>query len=241
MSSSHPHPLTDAQNIAVQAVRARLFALREDFYRDFQANLMPTVEKTRVLGVRTPLLRRLARELEGSETAEVFLTVLPHAYYEEDNLHAFLIGYEDDFDRALALCETFLPHIDNWATCDSFAPPVFGHHLSALYPHALRWMASDEPYVIRYGIGTLMRHFLGDRFVPDMTARVAAITHEHYYVRMMVAWYFATALCKQPEAALEVLRSGVLDPWTHNKAIGKARESRCVAPDMKEYLRSLRR
>lgn len=241
MSSPDPRPLTAPQAAAVETVRARLFALREDFYRDFQANLMPTVDKERILGIRTPLLRRLAKELSHSETAEQFLTVLPHTYYEEDNLHAFLIGYEGDFDRALALTDAFLPHIDNWATCDSFAPPIFGKQLSALYPHALRWMASDEPYVIRYGIGTLMRHFLGAGFTPDMADRVAAVTHEHYYVRMMVAWYFATALCKQPEAALGVLRSGVLDPWTHNKAIQKARESRCIAPDMKEYLRSLRR
>ena len=226
---------------ATDAIRARMLPLCEECYRDFQAALMPTVDRERILGIRTPSLRRLARQLADSEVADAFLAALPHRYYEEDNLHAFLIGEVRDFDRALSLTEAFLPHIDNWATCDSFSPPVFSRHRDALLPHALRWMSSDEPYVIRYGIGTLMRHYLDRDFDPTLPARVAAVTHGHYYVRMMVAWYFATALTKRPEAALDVLRSGILDVWTHNKAIQKARESRCITPDMKEYLRTIKR
>ena len=241
MSSPDLRPLTAPQKSAVDTVRTRLFALRDGSYRDFQANLMPTVPNERVLGIRTPLLRRLAKELAHSEAADLFLTVLPHTYYEEDNLHAFLIEAERDFARALALTNAFLPYIDNWATCDSFSPPVFATHRAELLPCAERWMAAEKPYVIRYGIGTLMRYYLSDAFHPDMPARVASVTHEHYYVRMMVAWYFATALVKQPEAAMAVLRSNTLDPWTHNKAIQKARESRCIDADMKEYLRSLKR
>ncbi|MBQ7322686.1 MAG: DNA alkylation repair protein [Clostridia bacterium] len=222
-------------------LRARLFALREERYRDFQAGLMPTVPKERILGIRTPHLRRLAKELAGGAEARDFLAALPHAYYEEDNLHAFLICEEREFSRALALTEAFLPHIDNWATCDSFSPPAFGRHREELLPHATRWMASDAPYIIRYGIGMHMRHYLGDDFRPDMPARIAAIRHGHYYVRMMVAWYFATALVRQPQAALEVLREGRLDAWTHNKAIQKARESRCVSAEMKEMLNTWKR
>ena len=241
MSAYAGQVLPAGQTMAVEAIRARLLALREEGYRVFQANLMPTVEKERILGVRTPHLRRLAKELAGSEAAAIFLTVLPHEYYEEDNLHAFLIEAERDFDRALTQTDAFLPHIDNWATCDSFSPPVFKTHLSALLPHAKRWMASNRPYVIRYGIGMLMRHYLGDAFTSDMPTHITAIHHEHYYVRMMVAWYFATALCKQPDAALAVLQANTLDTWTHNKAIQKAQESRCISKEMKEYLRTLKR
>ena len=241
MSAPDERALTAAQASAVEAVRTRLFALCEESYRDFQANLMPTVEKERILGIRTPLLRRLARELGGSETAAHFLTVLPHGYYEEDNLHAFLIEGERDFSRALALTEAFLPHIDNWATCDSFSPPVFRAHPAELLPRAMSWMDSDKPYIIRYGIGTLMRHHLSEHFSPELAARVAAVRHGHYYVRMMVAWYFATALCKQPEATMAVLRSHALDTRTHNKAIQKARESRCITAEMKEELRRYKR
>ena len=228
MSSSAENFLTTVQTQAVEDIRARLFTLRDEGYRDFLAKLMPTVDKARVIGIRTPHLRALSKELRGSEAANTFLTVLPHGYYEEDNLHAHLIESERNFDRALALTDAFLPHIDNWATCDCFSPAVFRRHKEELLPHAERWMASSEPYIIRYGIGVHMRHFLGDAFRPDMPARLAAIRNDHYYVRMMVAWYFATALAKQPEAAWEILREGVLDPWTQNNAIGKARESRCI-------------
>ena len=241
MSSHSLRPLTDAQREAAEAIRTRLLPMCEEGYRTFQANLMPTVPPERILGIRTPHLRKLAKELAHSQMATIFLTVLPHEYYEEDNLHAFLIEAETDFARALTLTDAFLPHIDNWATCDSFSPPVFGKHLSALLPHAARWMAAEEPYVIRYGIGIHMRHYLEEAFQPEMPSRIAAIAHEHYYVRMMVAWYFATALVKQPEAALDVLRSNALDQWTHNKALQKARESRCIDTEMKEYLRSLKR
>jgi len=231
---------TTKQKQALADIRERLFALRDEGYRNFQSALMPTVDRARVLGVRTPALRRLAQQMAGSETADTFLTVLPHEYYEEDNLHAFLISRERDFSRALALTEEFLPHIDNWATCDSFAPPVFAKHLPEMDACAERWMSSEHPYVIRYGIGVRMRYFLGEAFVPAQMERIAKIANDHYYVRMMVAWYVATAVAKQPDTAVALLESRKLDPWTHNKAIRKARESFCVDEGMKRYLQNLK-
>lgn len=234
-------PYTQEQTQALAVIRERLFALRNEGYRDFQSKLMPTVDRARVIGIRTPALRRLARELTGSAVAEVFLTVLPHEYYEEDNLHAFLICRERDFPRALSLTEAFLPHIDNWATCDSFTPPVFAKHLPEMDACAERWMSSEHPYTVRYGIGVRMRYFLGDAFAPAQMERIARIADDHYYVRMMVAWYVATAVAKQPAAAAALLESRKLEPWTHNKAIQKARESFCVDEGMKEYLKTLKR
>ena len=232
---------TTKQQQALADIRERLFALRDEGYREFQSGLMPTVDRARVLGVRTPALRKLARALLGSETAEAFLTVLPHAYYEEDNLHAFLISRERDFPRALSLTEAFLPHIDNWATCDSFAPPVFAKHLPEMDVCAERWMSSTHPYTVRYGIGVRMRYFLGDAFAPAQMERIASIADDHYYVRMMIAWYVATAVAKQPAAALALLEAQTLDAWTQNKAIQKARESFCVEEGVKGYLKGLRR
>lgn len=232
---------TQEQTQALATVRERLFALRDEGYRHFQAKLMPTVDRARIIGIRTPDLRRLARELSGGEVASAFLTVLPHEYYEEDNLHAFLICRERDFARALPLTEAFLPYIDNWATCDSFAPPVFVKHLPEMDACAERWMSSEQPYIIRYGIGVRMRYFLGEAFDPAQMARIAGITCDHYYVRMMVAWYVATAVAKQPAAAVALLESRTLDAWTHNKAIQKARESYCVEAERKAYLNTLKK
>lgn len=221
-------------------IRARLFALQDEGYRAFHSRLMPTVPLETVIGVRVPALRRLAKRLAGTPQAEAFLQELPHIYYEENNLHAFLLESIRDYDAALAATEKFLPYIDNWATCDSFCPKVFAKHKEDLLPVLRRWMASDHPYTVRYGMEMLMRYYLDEDFRPEHLAWAAAVHSGEYYINMMRAWYFATALAKQPEAALPWLTARRLDVWTHNKTIQKAVESSRIPAETKAFLRTLR-
>lgn len=223
------------------AILSRLLALRDEGYRDFNASLLPTVERSRILGVRVPALRALARELRGTPEAADFLRTLPHEYYEENALHAYLVAEEKDFSRALAETERFLPYIDNWAVCDGFSPRVFARHRAELLPHIERWLASDHAYTVRFGVKLLMEHFLDADFSPAYPAWVAAVRSEEYYVNMMLAWYFATALAKQYEPTLPYLTEQRLPRWVHNKTIQKAVESRRIAPAQKDFLRTLRR
>ncbi len=220
----------------------RLVALRDEGYRAFNSRLIPTVATERVIGIRVPHLRQLARDLnrDEPEACQVFMAALPHRYHEEDNLHGFLIELEKDFDRAMALTESFLPHVDNWATCDLFSPKVFKKRPEEALAAARRWIDSAHPYTRRYGIGLLLGNYLGEHFRPELLDWVADVRDEHYYVRMMVAWYFATALGKQYEAALPYIEGRRLDPWTHNKAIQKAIESRVISEERKAHLRTLR-
>ena len=224
----------------VQAIRAQLFGLQDETYRDFQSALMPTVPKEKVIGVRTPALRKLAKQLAGTPQAEAFLQALPHDYYEENNLHAFLIEAIRDYGTALAETEKFLPYIDNWATCDCFCPKAFAKHKKELLVPIRRWLDSGEAYTVRYGMEMLMRYYLDDAFRPEYLEWVADVHSTEYYINMMRAWYFATALAKQPDAALPWLTEKRLDLWTHNKAIQKALESRRIPPGMKQLLRGLR-
>lgn len=221
-------------------IQARLFALQDEGYRAFHSRLMPTVPAETVIGVRVPQLRRLAKELAGTPEAEAFLRSLPHEYYEENNLHGFLLEFVRDYDAALAQVEAFLPYINNWATCDGFCPKIFAKHKPELLEHVRQWMASGEPYTVRYGIGMLQRYYLGDAFRPEYLAWVAQVQSPEYYVNMMRAWFFATALAKQPAAALPWLEAQKLDAWTHNKAIQKAVESYRIPAQTKAYLRTLR-
>lgn len=223
-----------------ECIRARLFALQDEGYRAFHSRLMPTVPPETVIGVRVPALRRLAKRLAGTPQAEAFLQELPHIYYEENNLHAFLLESILDYDAALAATEKFLPYIDNWATCDSFCPKVFAKHKEDLLPVLRRWMASDHPYTVRYGMEMLMRYYLDEDFRPEHLAWAAAVHSGEYYINMMRAWYFATALAKQPEAALPWLTARRLDVWTHNKTIQKAVESSRIPAETKAFLRTLR-
>jgi 3-methyladenine DNA glycosylase AlkD len=220
-----------------------LFALQDPAYRAFITPLIPTVEPERVLGVRTPTLRALAKSLwrEEQKWCARFMASLPHFYFEENMLHAFLIEQEKDFHTALTFTQAFLPHIDNWATCDSFSPKVFDKNPEALYSIALAWSQSSHEYTARYGIGILMKHFLDKHFRAEVLEHVAAIQREEYYVRMMVAWFFAEALAKQLDDTLPYLQSHQLETWTHNKAIQKAIESRRICPTTKAELRALRR
>ena len=223
------------------AIQERLFALGDEKNAAFVAKLIPTTPPETILGARTPALRRLARELWREQDMTPFMAELPHAYFEENGLHAFCIEQIREFPRCLEETERFLPYVDNWATCDSLRPKIFQKHRTELLPHIQRWLASPETYTIRFGVGMLMAHFLDEDFDPAYLNWVAALRSEEYYVNMMIAWYFATALAKQYEAALPYLEGQTLSPWTHNKAIQKALESYRVSEEHKIYLKALKR
>ena len=222
-------------------IREKLFEMQDLGYRDFQAKLMPTVDKERIIGVRIPALRKYAKQLRKRSECGTFLEELPHRYYEEDNLHGFLLEQEKDYESCLEAMERFLPYMDNWATCDLVSPKVFGEHKEELTKAIDRWLSSEETYTVRYGINMLIRYFLKEDFRPEYLERVAKIRSEEYYVRMAVAWYFATALTEQYEAALPFIEKKCLEPWTHNKAIQKARESLQIEKSRKEYLSRLKK
>lgn len=224
----------------VREIQEQLFALQDKGYQAFHSRLMPTVPAEKVIGVRTPVLRKLARQLVGTPQAEAFLRSLPHEYYEENNLHAFLLENIRDYDTALAETEKFLPYINNWATCDGFCPKVFAKHRAELLRPIRRWLDSGEVYTVRYGMEMLMRYYLDDAFRPEYLEWVADVRSTEYYINMMRAWYFATVLAKQPDAALLWLTEKRLDVWTHNKTIQKAVESYRISDEMKRLLRGLR-
>ena len=219
-------------------IRARLFEMQDVQYREFTAKLIPTVSPERIIGVRTPDLRKYAAELSRTEDAAVFMAALPHRYHEENTLHGFLIGRIADYDACVAALDAFLPYVDNWATCDSIRPRCFKRNLSRLIGEIRRWMASEQTYTIRFGIEMLMCFYLGGAFDPVYLDWVAALRSEEYYVNMMIAWFFATALAKQWDAALPVIEARRLDPWVHNKAIQKAIESYRIPADRKNLLRA---
>lgn len=225
---------------AVERIRARLFERADDKYRDFNCKLIPTVPAQAIIGVRTPDLRALARQLGSTPDAQEFLADLPHRYFEENNLHAFLLEGIQDFEACVERLNLFLPYIDNWATCDQLSPRVLGRHPEDLRRQIDLWLESRQIYVRRFAIGMLMRHFLGENFRIEDLDRVAQQRSEEYYLRMMVAWYFATALAKQYPSAIRVLEARSMEPWTHNRAIQKALESRRISPEQKLYLKSLK-
>lgn len=224
----------------MSGVSERLLALANEKNAAFTARLIPNVPPETILGAYQPQLRALARELRGTPEAETFLRQLPHTLHEENLLHAFLLDGVRDFGACLAEVERFLPHVDNWAVCDSLRPKGFAKHRAELLPHVERWLASGETYTVRFGLGMLMCHYLDGDFEPRFLDLAAAVRSEEYYVRMMTAWYFATALAKQYDAALPYLRERRLDPWTHNMTIRKAVESRRVPEAQKQFLKTLR-
>jgi 3-methyladenine DNA glycosylase AlkD len=225
---------------AEQDIQRRLFKLQDLKYKDFSSKLTPTVDPETVIGVRTPELRKLAKEYARTPEAEEFLKILPHRYFEENNLHGFLIEAIRDYDAAIDAGEAFLPYIDNWATCDLMSPKVFKKHLPELYEKIKVWMQSGKTYTVCFGIGMLMSHYLDDAFRPEMPELVASIRSEEYYVNMMIAWYFATALVKQPDSIMPFIEEQRLEKWTHNKAIQKAIESYRMSDETKAYLRTLK-
>ncbi len=224
----------------MQDLKSELFSMKDEKYRDFQSKLIPTVPKEKIIGIRTPLLRKFAKDFFKTSGAKFFLEALPHEYYEENNLHAFLLEYITDFEECANAVTKFLPFVDNWATCDSMSPKVFGKHKEKLLVYIEKWLSSGDTYSVRFGIKMLMEHFLGEDFSLEYPEAVVKIKSEEYYIRMMRAWYFATALAKQYDAVLPFIEERKLEKWTHNKAIQKATESYRITDEQKKYLRTLK-
>jgi 3-methyladenine DNA glycosylase AlkD len=221
-------------------VRNWLEANADEGYQKFNSKLMPTVEKSAVFGVRTPLLRKFAKEFFIDPRSTEFLSEVPHKYFEENQLHAFLVEQIADFDRCVTAVEEFLPFVDNWATCDCFSPKIFKNDPDRLLPYIKKWLKSTHVYTVRYGIVMLMRYFLDERFEQKYLDWVAKLPTEDYYLSMAVAWFFATALTKQYIYALPFIENRLLDPKTHNKAIQKCVESFCISDNRKAYLKTIK-
>ncbi len=219
-----------------------LFALKDENYRRFHAKLIPDIPIDNIIGVRTPVLRKYAKEVAKLPETNIFLESLPHIYYEENNLHGALLSllYPKDIIAFMEQLERFLPYVDNWATCDMLSPKIFKKHLPYVYERVQKWLQSDAVYTIRFGIVTLLGFYLDNAFEPEMLQLVANVRSEEYYVNMAVAWYFSMALVKQYDATLPYIQNRVLEPWTHNKSIQKAIESRRIPQETKAYLRGLK-
>lgn len=221
-------------------LQEELFELQDIKYRDFNSSLIPGIDKETVIGIRTPVLRKFAKEYAKSGETEQFMRELPHKYYEENNLHMMLIEQIKDYDKCISETEKFLPHIDNWATCDSPLPKCFDKNKEDVLGRAKNWIATDATYVKRYGMGVMMRLFLDEDFKEEYIQLVAGVKSEEYYVNMMIAWYMATALAKQWDAAIPYIQERRLSEWVHRKSIQKAVESYRITPEQKEYLKGLR-
>lgn len=221
-------------------LQRQLFELQDTKYRDFHSKLMPETDKETVIGIRVPALRKFAKKFGKTPEAEVFLQQLPHYYYEENNLHMMLITGIKDYSKCMEEVQRFLPYIDNWATCDFPEPKCFRKNKEAVLIEVKKWIKSAETYTIRYGIGMLMRLFLDEDFSPEYLEMVAGVQSQEYYVNMMIAWYFATALAKQWDAAVPYIEQNRLSDWVHRKTIQKVVESYRITPEQKEYLKSFR-
>jgi len=219
---------------------AELFRMRDEGYARLQTKILPTLPAEGIIGVRTPALRAFAKSVSKDKDIDAFLSNLPHRYFEENQLHAFVISLEKDFDKCIAEVETLLPFVDNWAACDQLSPKAFKKEPEKLLPYMRTWIKSDKPYTVRFAIGMLMQHFLDERFDTKYTDMVAEIRSEEYYVNMMIAWYFATALAKQYESARPYLEEKRLADWAHNKAIQKSVESYRITDEQKAYLKTLK-
>lgn len=223
-----------------------LISMRDEEYAQFQAKLIPTIDPESVIGVRTPILRNYAKELMKSKEEEVvimreaFLKSVPHKHFDENQLHAFLVSLEKDYDKCIHEVDAFLPYVDNWATCDQMSPKIFKKHLLELDNKIKEWLESDKTYTIRFAIGMRMEHFLEDNFKYEDALCIAAIRSDEYYINMMKAWYFATALAKNYEETLPILLEKKMDIWSHNKTIQKAVESFRITPEQKVYLKTLK-
>lgn len=221
-------------------VRDRLFEMQDLNYKAFHSKLMPTVDSDLVIGVRTPELRKFAKDFSKTEMAEDFLATLPHKFYEENNLHAFMISQMKDFNSAVEKLNEFLPFVDNWATCDMMRPAVFKNHKAELLSEIEKWLKSDKPYTVRFGAEMLMLHFLEEDFDVSYPQKVAEIKSDEYYVKMMIAWYFATALAYRYDEVLPFIENRVLESWIHNKTIQKAVESYRISVEKKAFLKNLK-
>ena len=224
----------------IDEIRGELFSKQDMKYRDMQIKIIPNIDKDTIIGVRTPLLRSYAKQLSKRDDLNEFLNDLPHKYFDENQLHAFIISEFRDYSRCLEEVDKFLPYVDNWATCDQMSPKVFKKNKQALLKTVKQWIDSDKTYMIRFGIGMLMEHYLDEDFDLSYPKIVAGIRSDEYYINMMIAWYFATALAKQYESVLPFIKEKKLDAWTHNKAIQKSVESYRISDEQKEYLKTLK-
>ena len=223
-----------------EEIREKLYDRQDLKYRDFQAKLIPGMEPEKMIGVRTPDLRKIAKQMAKREDIGEFLENLPHEFFDENQAHAFVISELKDYGRCVHEVERFLPFVDNWATCDQMSPKVFKKHRPELLDSIKEWIRSEHTYTVRFAVGMLMQHYLDEDFDPAYPEMVAEVQSEEYYIRMMIAWYFATALAKQYEAVLPYIEERRLEPWTHNKTIQKAVESYRITQEQKEYLKSLK-
>ena len=214
--------------------------LKDEKYKAFQGKLLPTISPSSFIGVRTPDLRKLAKSYEKREDIGEFLNDLPHKYFDENQLHAFIISDIKDFDKCLKAVDAFLPFVDNWATCDQMSPGIFKKHRDKLLKSVKKWLKSGHEYTVRFAIKMLMDHYLDEDFDTAYTDMISGVKSDEYYVKMMIAWYFATALAKQYNAVLPYIKEQRLDDWTHNKSIQKALESNRINHERKEYLRRLK-
>jgi len=222
-----------------------LFENRDEKFADFQSRLLPTVDRNKIIGVRTPIIRSIAKDLLKdkdfcSDGLHEFLSELPHKYFDEDVLHGELISREKDFEKTLGLLEAFLPYIDNWAVCDLLSPKCFAKHKAQLIPRLKEWLQSDGIYTARFAINAFIKHFLDDEFDEEHLRLVSEAAGDDYYIRMAKAWYLSFALIKQYETTLSFIKSFPLDKWTYNKALQKARESHRLSDEQKECLKSIK-
>lgn len=225
----------------MEKVTARLFALQDEKYRDFQAKLIPNIAKEKVIGVRAPEVKKLAKEMLKNGEWETFVQELPHQYQEENILHAYILGNrKTDIDEILYDLEEFLLYIDNWAVCDTINPKIFKKYPKEVYDKVKVWVKREHEYTVRFGVVTLLQSFLNEHFQPEMLELAAGIHREEYYINMAIAWYFSFALIKQYEAALPLIESRTLDPWIQNKSIQKAIESYRISAEQKAYLKTLK-
>lgn len=227
-------------NKITEEIENRLCELADPEYKEFHSKLLPGYDADKIIGVRTPALRKLAAEYAKHKKIDTFLSELPHRYYDEYNLHAFIISRTKDFTRSISEVEALLPYIDNWATCDCWSPAAFKKNTDRLLTYIRKWLGSDHTYTVRYAICALMRYYLDDEFRPEYCELVSSVRSEEYYINMMIAWYFATALAKQYDTAVTYLTEKRLSVWVHNKAIQKAVESLRISSETKDYLKTLR-
>ena len=225
----------------IENLEKELFEMQDLKYRDFHSRLLPGIDKETIIGIRTPMLRKFTKEYAKTPEADLFMQELPHRYYEENNMHMMIASWIKDYEKCLAQVKRFLPYVNNWATCDLLAPKAFAKHKDELLPEIGSWIASDETYTIRYGIGMLMTFYLDEDFRPEYLKMAADVESEEYYVNMMIAWYFATALAKQWDATIPYLKERKLPEWVHRKTIQKAIESYRITPEQKVYLKTLRK
>ena len=221
-------------------ITKRLFELQDEKYADFQAKLTPGIPRESFIGVRVPQVRTLAKSYYKDLESADFLQELPHQYYDENMLHGLVLSEMKDFEACVKAVDAFLPYVDNWAVCDIMSPKGIRKHKEELLPVIKRWVASDQVYTCRFGIEMLMSHYLDQDYKPEYLEIVAAVRSEEYYVNMMIAWFFATALAKQWDTVIPYIEENRLEPWVHNKTIQKARESYRITPEQKEYLKGLK-